>query len=80
MGSVIPVDDHIPMGLPESELVLLRQLIQHPAGGQRYGKVSLIAAALLYHGDEGVELGVEGGGFVFDGDGLRFLPPQATSR
>lgn len=77
MGSVIPVDDHIPMGLPEGELVLLRQLIQHPAGGQRDGKVAFIAAALLYHGDEGVELGVEGGGFVFDGDGPGLLPPQA---
>lgn len=77
MGSVIPVDDHIPMGLPEGELILLCDFIQHPAGGQRNGKVAFIAAALLYHGDEGVELGVEGGGFVFDGDGLRFLPPQA---
>ena len=77
MGSVIPVDDHIPMGLPEGELILLRDFIQYAAGGQRNGKVAFIAAVLLYHGDEGVKLGIKGGGFVFDGDGLRFLPPQA---
>lgn len=76
MGSVIPVDDHIPAGLAEGDLVLLGDLIQHAAGGQRDGEVALIAAAALDHADEGIQLGVEGGGFILDGDGLRLLATQ----
>ena len=77
MGSVIPVDDHIPAGLAEGDLILLGDLIQHAAGGQRDGEVALIAAAALDHADEGIQLGVEGGGFILDGDGLRLLATQA---
>lgn len=63
MGSVIPVDDHVPAGLAEGDLILLGDLIQHAAGGQRDGEVALIAAAALDHADEGIQLGVEGGRF-----------------
>ena len=45
MGSVIPVDDHVPAGLAEGDLILLGDLIQHAAGGQRDGEVALIAAS-----------------------------------
>ena len=76
MGSVIPVDDHVPAGLAEGDFVLLGDLIQHAAGGQRDGEVALIAAAALDHADEGIQLGVEGGGFILDGDGLRLLATQ----
>lgn len=76
MGSVIPVDDHVPAGLAEGDLILLGDLIQHAAGGQRDGEVALIAAAALDHADEGIQLGVEGGGFILDGDGLRLLATQ----
>ena len=68
MGSVIPVDDHVPAGLAEGDLILLGDLIQHAAGGQRDGEVALIAAAALDHADEGIQLGVEGGGFILEGD------------
>ncbi|MFR3991139.1 MAG: hypothetical protein ACLTY5_00230 [Angelakisella sp.] len=43
MGSVIPVDDHVPAGLAEGDLILLGDLIQHAAGGQRDGEVALIS-------------------------------------
>ena len=76
MGSVIPVDDHVPAGLAEGDLILLGDLIQHAAGGQRDGEVALIAAAALDHADEGIQLGVEGGGFILDGNGLRLLAAQ----
>jgi len=76
VGSVIPVDDHVPAGLAEGDLILLGDLIQHAAGGQRDGEVALIAAAALDHADEGIQLGVEGGGFILDGDGLRLLATQ----
>ena len=77
MGSVIPVDDHVPAGLAEGDLILLGDLIQHAAGGQRDGEVALIAAAALDHADEGIQLGVEGGGFILDGDGPGLLATQA---
>lgn len=77
MGSVIPVDDHVPAGLAEGDPILLGDLIQHAAGGQRDGEVALIAAAALDHADEGIQLGVEGGGFILNGDGPGLLPPQA---
>jgi len=76
VGSVIPVDDHVPAGLAEGDFVLLGDFIQHAAGGQRDGKIALIAAAALDHADEGIQLGVEGGGFILDGDGLRLLATQ----
>lgn len=76
MGSVIPVDDHVPAGLAEGDLILLGDLIQHAAGGQRDGEVALIAAAALDHADEGIQLGIKGGGFILDGDGLRLLATQ----
>lgn len=76
MGSVIPVDDHVPAGLAEGDLILLGDLIQHAAGGQRDGEVALIAAAALDHADEGIQLGVEGGGFILDGDGPGLLATQ----
>ncbi len=79
MGSVIPVDDHVPAGLAEGDLILLGDLIQHAAGGQRDGEVALIAAAALDHADEGIQLGVEWGGFILDGDGLRLLATQTQS-
>ena len=77
MGSVIPVDDHVPAGLAEGDLILLGDLIQHAAGGQRDGEVALIAAAALDHADESIQLGIKGGGFILDGDGPGLLPPQA---
>lgn len=76
VGSVIPVDDHVPAGLAEGDLILLGDLIQHAAGGQRDGEVALIAAAALDHADEGIQLGVEGGGFILDGDGPGLLATQ----
>ena len=67
VGSVIPVDDHVPAGLAEGDLILLGDLIQHAAGGQRDGEEALIAAAALDHADEGIQLGIKGGGFILDG-------------
>ena len=76
LGLFIPVDDHVPAGLAEGDLILLGDLIQHAAGGQRDGEVALIAAAALDHADEGIQLGVERGGFILDGDGPGLLAAQ----